>query len=166
MESLLKLQDIMILTREINSLQPSSKEIVNDLAAIAESLGFKPLKMPIPFGAGSTDAGAFARADYEACTISSRDFKEAAFKPIDYHTSRDTLEKLEPSENTLFSLIQITAEMLATMLSDISPDTTFIEFFPKYVENLFIPTTTNGNNKIVVSIVNLGSKINVFVKIL
>ncbi len=94
-DSVYKLQDLAVCTRDRNCTTGLSKRMAADLLQIAEARGFRLRKMAIPFGGGGTDAAAFAVAGIEATSIIGLPtglFSRSQY----YHTAEDTVDKIEP----------------------------------------------------------------------
>ncbi len=95
LDGLYRLRDLAFLTTETNGMVRLSKSLTEEAVRIASDLGYAAKAGPIPFGGGGTDAGRFARAGVEAASliaISTRPIR----RDIVYHTSRDTVDRVEP----------------------------------------------------------------------
>jgi aminopeptidase YwaD len=93
-DSVFRLQNLKILTRDRNFTCKLSDEMAADICKVAGNLGLVLKKGPIPFGGGGTDAGAFAVANIKAISIIGM---PTGFISKDhlYHTSKDLVENIE-----------------------------------------------------------------------
>jgi hypothetical protein len=95
LESVFKLQDLAILTRDTNCMLPLSKSMVKECRGIAAQLGYSLRGISLPVGGGGTDAASFARVGVEATSIIG--IATALFNTgLVYHTPFDTPEHIEP----------------------------------------------------------------------
>ncbi|MHB8055411.1 MAG: M28 family metallopeptidase, partial [Candidatus Aminicenantales bacterium] len=96
MDTLSRLKDLAFLKTDTNGFRRLSSRLTNEGLRIAMELGYDVKAIRFPLGGGGTDAGQFARAGIESASligISTRLIR----KDIDYHTSRDTVDNLEPA---------------------------------------------------------------------
>jgi aminopeptidase YwaD len=92
-DSVFALRDLTVLTRDRNATLPLSGAMVRDLMDIARCLGVPLKKAAIPMG--GTDAVPFAGIGVEAASIIG--VSPPLFgKSIVYHTTRDTVENIQP----------------------------------------------------------------------
>ncbi|MHA1610698.1 MAG: M28 family peptidase [Promethearchaeota archaeon] len=68
-DSIYSVNDIHFLTSDINGTVKLSKEMATQCNEFAQNMGYNSKVIPIPLGAGGTDAGEFGRAGIEATTI-------------------------------------------------------------------------------------------------
>ncbi len=95
LESVYKVQDLAILTRDTNCMLSLSKSMVDECRGIAAQLGYSLKRISLPVGGGGTDAASFARVGVEATSIigiSTSLFNNG----LVYHTPFDTPEHIEP----------------------------------------------------------------------
>ncbi len=96
LDTLSRKDDLACLETDLNGLVRLSPQLVRDCRTIAAGLGYSLRTIRYPFGGGGTDAGQFARAGVESASIigiSTRFDRRG----IDYHTSRDTIEAIDPA---------------------------------------------------------------------
>ncbi|MHA1672652.1 MAG: M28 family peptidase, partial [Promethearchaeota archaeon] len=67
-----------------------------EVQTISNQLGYSPKLFQMPFGAGGTDAAEFAKIGVEAITILALP-TEYVRENLVYHTSEDTVDKIEPA---------------------------------------------------------------------
>jgi hypothetical protein len=106
-DSVYHLKDLKCFTRELNGFRKSSKKLAKDCSQTAKKLGYSMPAVPITFGGGSTDGAEFARIGVEATCLLALPV-EFIRDNLDYHSSRDTVDKIEPeSVNALLKIIGI-----------------------------------------------------------
>jgi aminopeptidase YwaD len=96
LDTLSRLKDLAFLKTDLNGIVRLSPRLIEECLGIAAELGYPVKAIRFPFGGGGTDAGQFARIGIESASligISTRLIR----KDIDYHTSRDTVEAVEPA---------------------------------------------------------------------
>ncbi len=93
-DSVYRVRDLTILTRDRNGTCRLSGTMVRDVLAVAGRLGHRLKHAPIPFGGGGTDAAAFAVAGLEAVSIVGMPMSIISTGHR-YHTSQDTVEHIE-----------------------------------------------------------------------
>ena len=96
MDTLSRLKDLAFLKIDGNGFTRLSSRLTDDCVRIAAELGYAVKAIRIPLGGGGTDAGRFARVGIESASligISTRLIR----KDIDYHTSRDIVDNIEPA---------------------------------------------------------------------
>jgi len=94
-ESVYKLVDLAVCTRDRNFTTALSGEMADELVQVATARGQRLRKLAIPFGGGGTDAAAFAAAGIPATSVigvPTSLFSRSQY----YHTENDTVEKIEP----------------------------------------------------------------------
>lgn len=94
-DTLNRLRNLVFLRTDTNGFVRLSKPLTDECLRIAAELGYPLQSIRFPFGGGGTDAGRFARIGVEAVSligISTRFIR----KDVVYHTSRDTVENMEP----------------------------------------------------------------------
>jgi aminopeptidase YwaD len=95
-DTLSRLQDLAFLRTDTNGIRKLSAPLTEECLKIAAGLGYSVKAIRFPFGGGGTDAGQFAKIGIEAASligISTHIIR----KDIDYHTSRDTVDNIEPA---------------------------------------------------------------------
>jgi hypothetical protein len=95
-DTLARLKDLAFLETDTNGLRKLSAPLTAECLEIAAGLGYPVQAARFPFGGGGTDAGQFAKIGVEAVSligVSTRPIR----KDIDYHTSRDTVDNIEPA---------------------------------------------------------------------
>lgn len=95
LECLYNHKEMNFITSDINSFVDLSHKMANELVEISKNLGYEIPKVPFPFLAGGTDAGEFARGGVKAITLSGMTFGKVDENPS-YHTTRDTVDKVDP----------------------------------------------------------------------
>ncbi|MDI6868417.1 MAG: M28 family peptidase [Coprothermobacterota bacterium] len=96
-DTVYQLKHLNFFARDLNSFVPLSKELASECASIARSLGYPDKISGMSFGGGSTDAAAFGEKGIEATNICAMSFNINDYKEgFVYHTSRDTVEHIEP----------------------------------------------------------------------
>ena len=96
MDTLARLKDLAFLETDTNGLRKLSSPLTAGCLEIASGLGYPVKAARFPFGGGGTDAGQFAKIGVEAVSligVSTRPIR----KDIDYHTSRDIVDNIEPA---------------------------------------------------------------------
>ncbi|MHA1671994.1 MAG: M28 family peptidase [Promethearchaeota archaeon] len=94
-DSIYSVDDIHFLTSNINGTVQLSKDMASQCNQIAQNLGYDSKTIPIPPGAGGTDAGEFGRVGIEATTIIAMP-TEIIRDDLVYHTINDTVENIDP----------------------------------------------------------------------
>jgi hypothetical protein len=95
-DSLYRLRDLQVLTRDINGTVRLSRPLADLLIACAKECGFPMRTFGMVFGAGGTDAAESARAGIPSTSIIAIP-TEIVRPRLVYHTSRDTVEHIEPA---------------------------------------------------------------------
>lgn len=96
MDTLARYKELAFLETDTNGLRRLSALLTAECLEIAAGLGYPIKAVRFPFGGGGTDAGQFAKIGVEAVSligVSTRPIR----KDIDYHTSRDTVDNVEPA---------------------------------------------------------------------
>jgi aminopeptidase YwaD len=96
MDTLARLKDLAFLETDTNGLRKLSAPLTAECLEIAADLGYPVKAVRFPFGGGGTDAGQFAKIGVDAVSligVSTHPIR----KDIDYHTSRDTVDNIEPA---------------------------------------------------------------------
>ena len=96
MDTLSRLEDLALLKTDLNGFVRLSAPLTGECSKIAAELGLPVRTVRFPFGGGGTDAGQFARIGVVSASligITTRFIR----KGIAYHTSRDTVDNLEPA---------------------------------------------------------------------
>jgi aminopeptidase YwaD len=96
MDTLARLKDLGFLKTDTNGLRRLSAPLTAEGLEIARGLGYLVKAVRFPFGGGGTDAGQFAKIGVDAVSligVSTRPIR----KDIDYHTTRDTVDRIEPA---------------------------------------------------------------------
>jgi aminopeptidase YwaD len=96
MDTLGTFRELAFLKTDRNGLTRLSSLQTDECRKVASGLGYSIPAIRFPLGGGGTDAGQFARVGFESVSligISTRLIR----KDIDYHTSRDTVEAIEPA---------------------------------------------------------------------
>jgi aminopeptidase YwaD len=95
-DSLYRLQDLQVLTSDVNGTVPLSRPLVDRLVACAAECGVEVREFGMVFGAGATDAAESARAGIPSTTVIG--IPTAVVRTgLVYHTLRDTVEHVEPA---------------------------------------------------------------------
>ncbi len=94
-DSVYELKHLKFITADLNGTMPLSPGVYNDLVAIANDLGYQAQKLKIIIGAGATDAAEFAKVGIEGSTLIAMR-SETFMTDVAYHTSRDTVDAIEP----------------------------------------------------------------------
>lgn len=84
------------MTTDINGTVKLSAEMAHELQDLFASLGYSSTLFPLLFGAGGTDSAEFAKIGVDAATIIAVPTEFETEEEIFYHTSRDTVENIEP----------------------------------------------------------------------
>jgi aminopeptidase YwaD len=88
-------RDLAVLLRDRNGTLELSAKMAGECRRIAVESGYAIKELPLPLGGGGTDASVFTLAGIESTSIIG--VSTAAFaKDRVYHTSRDTVERIEP----------------------------------------------------------------------
>jgi hypothetical protein len=98
-DSVYRLENLKILTRDRNSFLGLSAAINADLRKVASAQGLSLKQGPIPFGGGGTDAAAFAAAGIETASLIGMPTSFISKDHL-YHTSKDTADRIEPAAVT------------------------------------------------------------------
>jgi len=96
MDTLSRLKVLAFLKTDMNGIIRLSSRLTDECLKIAAELGYSVKAIRFPFGGGGTDAGQFARVGIESASligISTRLIR----KDVDYHTSRDIVDNIEPA---------------------------------------------------------------------
>ncbi len=94
-DSVYAARDLAVLLRDRNGTLELSQRMAGECRRIATESGYALKEIPLPLGGGGTDAAVFAIAGIESTSIIG--VSTAAFaKGRVYHTSRDTVERIEP----------------------------------------------------------------------
>ena len=96
MDTLSRHKDLAFLKTDTNGIVRLSSGLTDECLKIAAELGYAVKAIRFPFGGGGTDAGQFARVGIESASfigISTCLIR----KDVDYHTSRDTVDHVEPA---------------------------------------------------------------------
>jgi aminopeptidase YwaD len=96
MDTLSRFKDLAFLKTDMNGTVRLSASLTDECLKIAAGLGHPVRAIRFPFGGGGTDAGQFAKIGIESVSligISTRLIR----KDIDYHSSRDTVDHIEPA---------------------------------------------------------------------
>lgn len=95
LECLYNHKEMNFTTSDVNSFVPLSQKMANECVEVCKKLGYNIPKVPFPILAGGTDAGEFARGGIEAITLNGMAFGKINDNPS-YHTTRDTVDKVDP----------------------------------------------------------------------
>ncbi|RLI63866.1 MAG: hypothetical protein DRO88_08795 [Promethearchaeia archaeon] len=95
-DSLYNLNEIHVLTKDINGFVPLSEEMAEDIVRIIKNEGISIKKFKMTFGGGGTDAAESARIGIHSTTIIAMPTKIIR-NGLVYHTKRDTVENIEPA---------------------------------------------------------------------
>lgn len=96
LDTLSRFKDLALLKTDLNGFVRLSTPLTGECSSIAAELGTPVKTVRFPFGGGGTDAGQFAKMGIPSTSligISTRLVR----RDIDYHTSRDTVDRLEPA---------------------------------------------------------------------
>lgn len=93
-DSIYNLKNLAVLLRDRHGFLPLSAQLAKECTEIASELGYNLKAIPAPFGSG-TDAAAFAKEGIDATALIGMPTSMFAKEYI-YHTSRDTVESIEP----------------------------------------------------------------------
>ncbi len=94
-DSLYRVRDLAFLTTDTNGLVRLSEPWTAESLRVSDELGYAVKAIRLPFGGGGTDAGRFARIGVKAASLIGMSTRLIR-KDIVYHTSRDTVENIEP----------------------------------------------------------------------
>jgi hypothetical protein len=95
-DSIYNLKELKFFTTDINGTVSLSKQMATECQEIATKLGYPVRLIPIPPGAGGTDAAEFAKVGVEATTLIGLPAKIQSERFV-YHTLNDTVEHIEPA---------------------------------------------------------------------
>jgi aminopeptidase YwaD len=95
-DSLYRLQDLQVLTSDINGTVRLSRPLVDRLVECAKECGFEMRTFGMIFGAGGTDAAESARRGIPSTSIIALP-TEILRDRLVYHTPCDTVEHIEPA---------------------------------------------------------------------
>jgi len=95
LECLYDHRQMNFITSDVNSFVKLSDSMASECVEVARNLGYDIPKVPFPILAGGTDAGEFARGGIEATTLNGMTFGQQNDLPS-YHTTRDTVDKVDP----------------------------------------------------------------------
>ncbi len=94
-DSVYTARDLAVLLRDRNGTLGLSTKMAGECRRIATESGYAIKEIPLPLGGGGTDASVFVLAGIESTSIIG--VSTAAFaRGRVYHTSRDTVERIEP----------------------------------------------------------------------
>lgn len=93
-DSVYKTKDLALMVRDKHGIKALSKRMAADCFGLADALGYRLQRVDFPFGSG-TDAAAFACEGIEAISVIGMSASAFADQHL-YHTTRDTLDKIEP----------------------------------------------------------------------
>ncbi len=99
LETLVDPDKFFVLTRDLNSIVKMTPEVIKDILDVSKEAGYEMKKMILPFGGGSTDAAALARAGIKTTSILGMDLGKTFHGKgylNHYHTVRDTPDKVNP----------------------------------------------------------------------
>jgi uncharacterized protein YjiS (DUF1127 family) len=96
MDSVFRLKDLTVLTRDRNFLCRLSDSMISDIGLAADDHGLRLKRRAVPFGGGGTDAAAFAMAGIKAASIIGMPMGFFSQDHL-YHTSKDIVENIEPA---------------------------------------------------------------------
>lgn len=100
------LDHLSYLTSDINTMQPLSKELVNELISIAQEFGVKSRGEPMKMFMGATDAAEAAKIGIHATTILGIPMDGNTKKKVVYHTPDDTTQYIErPVINVILKML-------------------------------------------------------------
>jgi hypothetical protein len=111
-DSIYELNQIQFTTKDINGMEKLSYEFADKCKSLAERLGYTARLFPFTFGGGGTDAAEFARIGVKATTMIAM-ASEWVREELHYHTSRDTVDKIEPAVVT--AAMRIAAELVSDL---------------------------------------------------
>ncbi len=96
MDTLGRFEDLAFLKTDTNGTRRLSARLTAQCLELAAGLGYPVKAVRFPFGGGGTDAGQFAKIGVASASligISTRPIR----RDVDYHTSRDTVEAIDPA---------------------------------------------------------------------
>ncbi len=96
-ESICRLQDLVVLTRDRNCTLGLSRRMAHDVSEVASGLGYNVREKALPFGGGGTDAIAFGRLGVETTAFLGLPTALIIKKNLVYHTPEDTPENIDRS---------------------------------------------------------------------
>jgi hypothetical protein len=96
MDTLARFKDLAFLETDTNGLRKLSPSLTAECLEIAAGLGYPVKAVRFPFGGGGTDAGQFAKIGVEAVSLIGVSTSPIR-RDVDYHTSRDTVDNIEPA---------------------------------------------------------------------
>jgi aminopeptidase YwaD len=96
MDTLSRLKDLAFLKTDLNGIVRLSPALTDECLKIAAGLGYAVKSIRFPLGGGGTDAGQFARVGIHAASLIGISTSPIR-KDIDYHTSRDTVDNIDPA---------------------------------------------------------------------
>ena len=99
METLVEPGDFFVLKKDLNGTVKMTSHVVDDVIRAAKEKGLNMKKISMPFGGGSTDSAAFARAGIDTTCIFGVDLGKIIKGTgyfNHYHTDRDTPDKVKP----------------------------------------------------------------------
>jgi aminopeptidase YwaD len=94
-DSIYNADKIRFVANDINSIQPLSKDLTQDLQKVATELGYATSIVNIIPGAGATDAASFAQQGIKAASILAMPTAMNEKHGV-YHTQKDTIDSIEP----------------------------------------------------------------------
>ncbi|MEZ5009217.1 MAG: M28 family peptidase [Chitinophagales bacterium] len=89
-------ESLHFLTSDLNGFVPLSTSMVEDGLAVSKQLGYSTSAQAFPLLAGGTDAAEFAKIGVEATTLVAMKWENKDAKSMNYHTTRDTIDAVDP----------------------------------------------------------------------
>lgn len=86
--------DLVFVDSDVNGLKNLSKEITQKCVELANDMGYKVKKHPLPFLSGATDAASGMDIGIKACTLMAINLDDG-IKHTYFHTREDTVDKIE-----------------------------------------------------------------------
>lgn len=97
MDTIFNADKLNFFNRDLNLTVKCSDQMANECTEIAKDLGYGARVNKMPFGGGSTDAAAFAKAGIEATCLLAFELNVSNLQDdLVYHTPADTAEAIEP----------------------------------------------------------------------
>jgi aminopeptidase YwaD len=121
LDSLYRYEDLTVLMRDRNGLTKMPEEMITLCLETADSLGYAVKTAPIPFGGGGTDASWFAANGIPTVSIIGMPF-DFRSREVYYHTTRDTVDKIDPQIIRAAAEIVINAILLIDRGSGKKPE--------------------------------------------
>jgi hypothetical protein len=94
-DSIYKFKDLKCFTSELNGFRKCSANLAHQISEIAQQIGCDLPTVPMTFAGGATDTSEFARVGIEGTCIIALPV-EFMRDGMFYHTSQDTVDKIEP----------------------------------------------------------------------